>query len=41
MDHIRTAVDRNDFGFLPAVDQHAHGVADLESAGASSILSAA
>src|SRR5450755_4006313 len=33
MDHVRTAVHLDDLGFLPAVAQNAHGVADLESAG--------
>src|SRR5450631_3988035 len=33
MDHVRTAVYLDDPGFLPAVAQNAHGVADLESAG--------
>ena len=33
MDHVRTAVHLDDLGFLPAIDQNAHGVADLESAG--------
>ncbi len=32
MDYIRPPVHLRDRGFLPAVDQNAHGIADLESA---------
>src|SRR5271157_6204657 len=31
MDHVRTAAHLDDLGFLPAVEQNAHRVADLES----------
>src|SRR5208283_2459754 len=33
MDHVRTPVHLDDLAFLPAIDQDAHGITDLEPAG--------